>query len=65
MTRRWLTIPEAAAELGMSRQTIWRRVRQRRVSLPTVDGRLVVPNSRMPELAADPTIRARRYRSGA
>jgi hypothetical protein len=58
---RYFSIPEAAEALGMSPQTLWRRVRQQRVVLPRVGGRLVVPASRLNQLGLDETITARRY----
>lgn len=63
MTRGWLSVPEAALALGMSPQTLWRRVRQRCVDLPTVDGRLVVPLAHLEVLRTDPNVAARPYRT--
>jgi hypothetical protein len=55
-------IHQTAAILGMSPQTLWRRIRSGQLSVPRVDGRLVVPASRLPELLADSSLVARRYR---
>ena len=59
--QRWLTVTEAAAVLGMSKQTLWRRIREGVIELPRIDGRLVVPASRLPQLAASPALNPRPY----
>ena len=60
--RRWFTVPEAAGLLGVSKQTLWRRVRLGVIELPTVDGRLVVPASRLELLRTTDGLVARQYR---
>lgn len=60
--KRWFSIPEAAQALGMSKQTLWRRVRSGVLKLPTLEGRIVVPASRLELLRLTPAIAARRYR---
>jgi excisionase family DNA binding protein len=59
--RRWYSVVEAAVMLGMSKQTLWRRVRDGVIELPRVDGRLVVPATRLAELSNSPTVPGRRY----
>jgi len=59
--RRWYGIPQAAELLGLSKQTLYRRVRMGVVVLPRLDGRLVVPASRLEELRHSPGVAARQY----
>jgi hypothetical protein len=60
-SRRHYSIQDAAPLLGMSPQTLWRRIRTGQLSVPRVDGRFVVPASRLAELQADTSFTARRY----
>lgn len=60
--RRWFTVPEAATLLGVTKQTLYRRVRHGLVALPRLEGRLVVPASKLEELAETPGLTARPYR---
>lgn len=59
--RRWYTVAEAATLLGMTKQTLWRRIREGILPLPTVDGRLVVPAARIEQLRASGELVARAY----
>lgn len=59
---RYLTVREAARALGMSRQTLWRRIRLGTVQPLTVDGRYVIPTHRLDALKTDQRIAARPYR---
>lgn len=59
--RRWFTVADAAGLLGMSKQTLWRRVRLGIIDLPTVDGQLVVPASWLERLRATDGLEPRQY----
>ncbi len=65
MPRRWFTVREAASILGMSRQTLWRRVRCGELKVMRVDEQMVIPASQLKELLANGTLRARAYRTRA
>ena len=60
--QRWYTIRDAAALLGLSRQTLWRRIREGTLEPLRVDGRLVIPRSLLIRLQTESVITVRPYR---
>lgn len=58
---RWYSIRDAAKQLGMTPQTLWRRIREGSIERVELDGRAVIPKSRLLVLQADPSITSRSY----
>lgn len=59
---RYFTVREAAGVLGMSTQTLWRRIRMKELNPLTVDRRYVIPAHMLKRLASDQVVRVRPYR---